>query len=279
MRKMLYIGLALLIIGLLCLAWARWVEPGMLTVNEKSVFLEAWKGTGKKCRFVLASDFHLAPGEEARQKKIVDKIRELKPDFVIMPGDFCKGHAELDAMPPEQIAEGFAELARSVPVYVVLGNHDGFSDPDRLRRLFEEKGLHLMENRSSVWGREKGTPLQLSGISDMDTHLITPEQIPSKQEKEVPMILISHTPDVVPLSSEEVDLIVCGHTHGGQVCLPGGIPILSSAETTGMKYVYGLKHRGRTQVLVTRGLGMSVMDLRFCCSPEIMVVELCGKED
>lgn len=277
-RKMVIAVLLLVAIGLLSLMWGRWVEPRLLTVKPVSVFLEQWAGTEKKARFVLAADFHLSPGEEGRLKKIVDRIIELKPDFVVLGGDYCNGSTLEETMSIPEIVQGLVPLTRHMPVYVILGNHDETHKRAEFVKHFSQHDFIFMEDRTVEWGKDRGTELQFAGVKDSNLNDVGEKDIPNKQDESVPMILFSHTPDVVLVTPEHVDLILSGHTHGGQICLPGGKAIVSSAEKTGLEYVYGLKARGKTQVLVTRGLGTSVLKYRFCCPPELMFVELTGKK-
>lgn len=269
--------LFLVAIGLLSLMWGRWIEPRLLMVTPVSVFLEQWAGTEKKARFVLAADFHLSPGEDARLKKIVDRIIELKPDFVVLAGDYCNGSRLEETMSIPEIVQGLVPLTRHMPVYVVLGNHDETHKRAELVKHFSQHDFIFMEDKAVEWGKDRGTALMFAGVKDCNLNDVSEKDIPNKQDESVPMILFSHTPDVVLVTPAHVDLILAGHTHGGQVCLPGGKAMISSAEKTGMDYVYGLEARDKTQVLVTRGLGTSVLKYRFFCPPELMLVELTGE--
>ena len=92
----------------------------------------------------------------------------------------------------------------------------------------------------------------------------------------LPFILLSHSPDVLPFLNAAADLTVCGHTHGGQFCLPGGWPVFNSCRIVGNDFAAGMKTvpQSGKAIFITRGLGTSILPARFFCPPELAVIEL-----
>ncbi len=159
------------------------------------------------------------------------------------------------------------------PVYAVLGNHDTI----RLVPGMEAAGYRLLMNESVALARG-GTALHLAGIDD--AHYYRTDSI-DRAAAAIPSaaaaILLSHTPEAYRHAAHAgFDLMLCGHTHGGQICLPGGIPILTDADSPrafarGPWRYHGMA--GYTSV----GAGTSIVDVRFNCPPEVTLHRLrCG---
>lgn len=273
----LKLGLTLLLVAGGFFLWGRFVEPEFLGVTHMEIPLKEWKGLPYRCKVVLVSDIHAAPGEEERVKRIVKKVTALSPDFILLLGDLCKGHALETTMPPDQIVKLLAPLPKAAPTYAVLGNHDFFARQE-ITRLLEQAGITQLE-RKFVIPQFQGTHIQFSGIPDVNTHDLTEADIPKKVDPAIPNILLSHTPDILEELSPKNDnpsLVVAGHTHGGQICLPGGFPLITSSHY-GTKYAYGYLIFENKKLVVTRGLGTSLIPIRCFCPPEIMFLTLYGE--
>ncbi len=265
-------------IGLACLVWAFWVEPYWMGVTEVTVPLKEWAGTGRRMRIAIAADLHLRPGERKRAAEIVALIEEQRPDAVFLVGDFCNGHKEGQSMALEEIAECLKGLPEKFPTFAVMGNHDEYYDAETLRRELTKRGIVVLEDKGIVFrGGEQGAEAEFSGVRDVDSDSALSVKFVPKQKEENPMILLSHRPDIVYRHPRDVSLIVSGHTHGGQVCLPGGYPLETSSRVRGWD-AYGLRRLEGQRVLITRGLGMTFLPIRFWCRPEVMMLTLCGEE-
>ena len=236
--------------------WGFFIEPNLLVVKRyKADFLN-----GK--RVVFASDFHIGKLDISRLRKIVNKINELKPDIVLFGGDFIKGHSGKHSMPIDKIAQELAEI--NAPMITVLGNHDILYDKYSVKKAMEKSGITVLDN-SCI----KFDDLCISGVGNKK---VSPSEIVSALENtENKRILISHTPDVYYDVKEDVDLILAGHVHGGQVRLFGKALICPSKY--GTKFSCGDFEETQNRMIVTRGLGTSILNVRFCDIPEIVVIE------
>lgn len=262
--------------------WGVFVEPNRLTETRLRVPVASWAGTDKRALLAVAGDFHFAPGDEARAERIAAALAAADPDAVLLLGDFAKGHSRAASMEPREIAARFRELAARVPVFAVLGNHDAYvgsrAVAEALReagvRVFDGKGACVATLRNGVRVAFGGTLDPHGYFSEFDADWVP--RRPAEAGAETPFVLLSHSPDVAPFLNETVDLAVCGHTHGGQICLPGGVPVTTSCRGVGRAFPAGLFRVPATgsALFVTRGLGTSIVPARLFCPPEIAFLEL-----
>ncbi len=213
------------------------------------------------------SDLHLDLSE-AFLERLIDSVRGLEHDLCVMTGDFRFRAFGTYAPALESLARLRPHLG--APVLAVLGNHDSI----RMVPGMEALDIGVLMNES-VRIERGGESLALVGIDDAhyfrthDFHKaltgIAPEDC---------VILLSHTPETYRHAAHaEVDLMLCGHTHGGQICLPGGIPVLTDADSP-RAFARGawryLDMVGYTSV----GCGSSIIDVRLNCLPEITLHRL-----
>lgn len=255
--------------------WSGWFEPRRLQVKRERLSLTNWPRALDGLRVGLVSDLHaggLHVGPE-RVAFVVDRMNAEGPDLICLLGDFVDPRGPLSCpVAPERVAESLRELRAPAGTVAVLGNHDWRADGERVRHALRRVGVPVLEN-DALRTRVSGHPLWLAGLAD--PRLRRPDvraALASVAEGE-PAIVLSHDPDCFPEVPERVALTVSGHTHGGQVHLPGlhgvGIPSIHGA-----RYRRGhVVERGR-QLFVTSGVGTSGLPVRLRVVPEIVVLEL-----
>jgi predicted MPP superfamily phosphohydrolase len=150
----------------------------------------------------------------------------------------------------------------------VLGNHDHHTDPAAITRALEGAGIPVLSNTATRL-RRRGEPIWLVGTDDPATNHADLGRALARVPKGAFRLVLSHSPDVAWSFPEDgVDLALTGHTHGGQICLPGGQAIVAST-SLGTDFAGGVfRWRGAT-LLVNRGLGVVSVPLRTFCPPEI----------
>ena len=242
---------------LILFIWSFFIEPNLLTVTKYKIS----NLDGKKIVFV--SDFHIAKGDLSRLKRIVNKINEINPDLVLSSGDFIKGHAGTTTLPVEKMAEELSKI--KTPIISVLGNHDGWYDKYRVKTALEKHGITVLHNTSTKVGN-----LYIAGIEDIRTGI--PDVSTALENTEFPRILLTHSPDIYYDVKEDVDLILAGHVHGGQVRIPF-VGALICPSIYGTKFASGDFKETQNRMIVTRGLGTSILTVRFNNIPEIVVLE------
>jgi uncharacterized protein len=249
-------------------AWSVLVEPGWLELSRTVVPVRRLPGEFVGFTIGLVSDTHLGPFVgRSRIRSAVDALNDASPDAVVLAGDYVL-HS------PEFIRPCMEELSRiRGRIFAVLGNHDHWEDADLTSRLLEEiVGAELLRNRGA-WLERGDSTLRIWGVGDLweDDQVIEGVR---PEGYEGPLILISHNPDYAEvLPRGTADLILSGHTHGGQVVLPFiGAPMLPSYY--GQKYRSGLVWNSGTAVYVSRGIGVGSPPMRLNCRPELPLIEL-----
>ncbi len=246
-----------------------------LSVEEHTIHLARLPDAFRGMRIVQASDFHYAEYTEPFfLREMVRKINRLKPDMVVLTGDFIS-FAPLSASFARRCAPACAEILGGIECplrYASLGNHDYFIKPRNVAGPLEEHGIRVLTNAATALERD-GQRLWLAGLGSMCTGDSQPRRaIPRTAAREA-VILLAHEPDILPeVARHNVDLMLSGHTHGGQVRFPF-LPPFHLPEF-GQKYVEGWFRLGSTQMYVNRGIGAVGLPFRFRCPPEITVITL-----
>lgn len=250
---MLKISLILIFIFFI---WSFFIEPKLIIVKKYKL-----KKFDKKIVFI--SDLHISKFNKNRLKRIVKLINKQNPDFVLSGGDYIHGHSGETTLEIEKIAKELSKI--NAPVLSVLGNHDGWFDKYRVKKALENNGIKVLLNSSTEL-----EGISIAGIEDLQTGI--PDVKTALENTSSPRILLTHTPDIYDDIKENVNLILAGHLHGGQVRLPLFGAILLPSKF-GKRFEYGLYNYNGNKMIVTKGLGTSILTLRFNCIPEIVVIE------
>lgn len=259
----------ILIIIIIGFIWMVLIEPYILTIKHLKIDNPDLKGL----KIVFASDFHIKPYEMFRLKKIVNKINEQNPDLILLGGDYVNSHNPKYTCPIEDIASELKNLKAKNGVIGVLGNHDNWQGKDKILKALADANITILQNENIPLALYKDNTSELkkvfiAGLEDIQTQ--TPNIKKALENTKNPTILLTHSPDTFPEVSDNVFLTLAGHTHGGQVVI--FTPILVPSKYH-IKYAYGLKNEGNKKLYITRGLGSSILPIRFNCPPEIVVIE------
>jgi len=260
-------------------AYATLVEPGMLRTTRYIVPIEDLPADLDGLKIAHLSDTHLGRRvTSAHISKAVQAAIDLAPDVFVLTGDYVSGEPALHPAATD-LLKPLAETGR--PVVSVLGNHDWFHDGPDMSRCLAERGLNPIDNDHVFLDRDRRLTrdawrgaLALVGVGDLTEHVSDLKGALRGIGGNVPRVLLSHQPDVAELEQAgRVDLMLSGHTHGGQVRLPLiGSPIVPSLY--GDRYAYGLKQGPWCPVLITSGVGVSILPVRFGIPPEVVEVTL-----
>ena len=283
------IGLgALGVVGLTSYAFA--IEPRFrLVVTRYRVALPGWPATAKPLSMAVIADIHACDPwmPVSRLAEIVSVANGLQPDVTLLLGDYVPGlrRFRTSVVPPSEWGRVLADLSAPLGVYGVIGNHDWWHDVDGVRGAFAANNLPLMENDVVRLEPKDGPAVWLIGLGDQLAHPLgrgnfrgeddLPGTLARIPEDGAPIVLMAHEPDIFPQVPERVALTISGHTHGGQVDLPFfGRLVVPSAY--GQRYAYGhVVEKGR-HLVVSGGLGLSVLPVRLGVPPEIVLIELGG---
>ncbi|QGP78821.1 metallophosphoesterase [Sphingobium sp. CAP-1] len=278
-RKLLWTALALLLLGGGGGVWLFLNARAMPVVRRAEVALPFPADAPRAPLTVaLLTDTHLSGPDNGpeRMARIVRQINGLKPDLILVGGDYLgdrKGGAIYGAR--ASIAP-LAGLRAPLGVVAVLGNHDSFSSRNRRalrkeawRDAFAQIGITLLQD-----GAVRRGPLAIGGLRDIYTrHIDLPGTLAAMRRVGGAPVILSHGPDVFPRLPDRPSLTLVGHTHCGQVALPfvGAVYVPSRY---GTRYACGLYRAGARTMIVAAGVGTSGLPFRMFAPPDIWLVTI-----
>lgn len=261
----------LLILVISLLLYAKFIEPNWIEVKSLQLQLNNLAAEFNGYRIIQISDIHrdrwMTP---KRLERIVNQINALKPDLVAITGDLVTYNF------PQFIPSVGASLSKLHPqdrVLAVLGNNDEESNPEAMIAALEKNGIIHLGNE--VYTLQRGNAmLHIAGVGDICAGKDRLDLVLRKLPQTGAAILLVHEPDYADFSASvgRFDLQLSGHSHGGQVRLPGFRPPL--LPFFAKKYYLGLYQIGKMLLYTNRGLGMTELHLRFAARPEITVITL-----
>lgn len=268
-----------------CASDAFAIEPRFgLIVKHWQVRHEHWKNAARPLRIAILTDIHaVEPWMSAdRIRAIVARLNSLKPDIAVLLGDYVNAlgaYYRTALVPVPDWTGALEQIKAPFGVYAVLGNHDWWSkELGLIRHAFKKSNIQLLENAATkvAFGE---SPFWIGGLGDqlaygsrgVDDLPGTLSQIPGGP----PIILLAHEPDIFWKVPPRVTLTLAGHTHGGQVYIPFiGRPAVYSYRNL----AYGHVHLGGKHLIVSSGVGVSHLPVRFLVPPEITLVTLSSKQ-
>ena len=224
-------------------------------------------------RIVQISDLHNVKFGKNNQK-LVDRIRECEPDMIVLTGDLVdSNHTNVD-----RAVQFVNEIVKICPVYYVTGNHEYWRDTSEYENLMDgvaSAGVIILDNQVveiSRWDAK----FRLVGLDDKSLADGTLEALLS-DEKELTVVLAHEPQYLARYAGTGVDLVLSGHAHGGQFRLPFVGGIVAPDQGFLPEYTAGEYYMNGTEMIVSRGLGNSVIPVRLFNYPEIVCVDLVGK--
>jgi len=274
--KILAVVAAVLIASIVWIAWGN----SALMVNEITITSNKLPNNFSGLRIAQVSDLHNAEFGD-NNEKLLDMIKETESDIIVLTGDLVDSdHTDIE------IAIAFAEQAvQLAPTYYVTGNHEArIFKYDELKDGLINVGVTVLENESVTLEKD-GESISLIGIDDPsfltnylfgDSVAVTESALTELiSADDAYTILLAHRPELFETYMESgVDLVFSGHAHGGQFRLPFIGGIVAPGQGLFPEYDAGLYTEGNTNMVVSRGIGNSIIPFRVNNRPEIVVVEL-----
>ena len=264
---------------LVLVVWIRWGNTA-LEINEYKIVSNSVPQNFHGFRIAQVSDLHNAEFGEGNSK-LLELLSQTEPDIILLTGDLIDSR-QTDI----EIALTFVREAMKIaPVYFVSGNHEArVIEYEDLKMGLSEAGVNVLENQIVEITRE-GESITLMGIDDpsfQESYLFGDSEGVAKQAIETLLrvsdgytVLLSHRPELFELYVETgMDLVFSGHAHGGQFRLPFIGGLVAPNQGFFPKYDAGLFSEENTTMIVSRGVGNSIVPLRFNNRPEIIVVML-----
>ena len=270
--------LAVQILGVALLYWGAVVEPSRVSLTALEIEVEGLPAGSRPIRVLHVTDLHVER-LSSREEAVLALARKARPDAILMTGDYVNLSYNDDAETHAQVRDLLRKLDAPYGVYATLG-----SPPVDLREhvpvLFEDLHVQLLRDEWVTLDLDDGRRLALLGVEcthNLDKDGATLERLVREAPGDNPHVLLYHSPELMPQAvGHGLDLYLCGHTHGGQVRLPGYGALITSSQLK-REYVMGQYRRGRTHLYVSRGIGfegLSAPRVRFLSPPEVTLVTL-----
>jgi len=251
------------------LARALGIRPEVRTVRHAIDLGADARGT-PPLRIAYASDFHAGPTTDASVLRAAcAELRAAAPDLLLLGGDFVTGRpTEID-----WLADELGSISAPLGRFAVLGNHDIWSDAGYVVDRLEAAGIQVLVNGNV----RLSPPFDRVWVCGLDDHWSgRPDADAALKGADGLRVVLMHAPSgLLDLGTERFELAMCGHTHGGQLALPGGVPIVVPQGPLSRRYARGRFRIGEAATLVVSvGLGCVVLPLRTFADPEIVVCTL-----
>lgn len=243
---------------------------GRLGVTRHDLALPAGRALPRPLRIAFASDLHAGPTTDPSIfAHLFEQIALEAPDVLLLGGDFVSGHARNGAV----LAEALAACRPPLGKFAVMGNHDLWTDDSMLRAMLAAAGVEVLVNRNVPLA----APFESVSLCGMDEPWVgRPDAALTFAGAAATRILMIHSPDGLLISrGHRFDLALAGHTHGGQVALPGGQPIIVPDGPLCRQFHYGrFDVEDNGVMVVSRGIGCSTIPLRLNAHPELVICTL-----
>ena len=250
-------------------------EPAELVAVYREIHLPGLPEEQDGIKIAVLSDLHLRPAllRNNLLPRAAALIEREQPDLILLAGDYYNRYPLFGNLSMSEITR---ELQRFhlVPgrTFAVTGNHDTPVMNKGLREAIQNSGIRLLEYENTTV-LLRGHPLQLAGINDFHTDPNCLSRAFAGLDRSLPILLLAHNPELFVMPDNAADLTISGHTHGGQIRLPliGANYLPRRAEEF---FDRGLFYKNGQQLVVTSGLGTSLLPLRWNCPPEVLFLTL-----
>lgn len=256
-------------------AYAGFVEPYWLEVKEVDIGVAGVPADSEPIRVAVLADIQ-TDVFGAYEQQWLEKLSRVKPDLIVMPGDFFD--CRLDDLAKHR--DTFVQLMQAIRapygVYACQGNIDELIS---LRSIFSESDVQLLVDEIAVVNI-RGVNVAIGGTRYVETQLDEPPLLRQMSQKPANIrLMMAHVPDAVNGArlEDDIDLIVSGHTHGGQVQMPGFGPLVIASNVPRAVGAGGLHTLNGQRIYVSRGIGherQASPPLRFWCRPEMTILRL-----
>lgn len=286
-RRFLQAAGGLAVLGTAGAAYTILVEPGFrLALARWTIPHRHWPKDAAPLRIAVLTDIHaIEPWMPAsRIERIVETANGLDADLILLLGDFVAAlppRFRTGLVPIDDWAAALGGLDAPLGVHAVLGNHDWWMNAGAVRRGLEANGIAVLENRA-VKLVHRSQPFWLAGLGDQAAIRVRggyqgvddlPGTLAQMKGDHDPALLMAHEPDIFVKVPSRITLTLSGHTHGGQVNLPFfGPPVVPSQY--GQRFAYGHIVEDGRHLIVSAGLGLSTLPVRFRAPPEIALITL-----
>lgn len=275
MKKIIYIILSLFLFIIIIMLYARFIATSGLHTNEIVINDKNIPTSYDGLKIVHFSDLHYTRVITKKSiNNLIDEINLINPDIVFFTGDLVDSDKTLTDDDKEFLIETLSNINSTYGKYAILGNHDIANNTDDITHIYDKSGFILLENEYDVIYSKNNDKLFIGGINSISHQL---EDLPktmsyfnNNDNSNTYSILLLHEPDYadnIVNNYDNINLILAGHSHGGQIRLPIIGPLYTPKN--GHKYVKGYYDLNGSSLYVTSGIGVSRYNFRLFNKPEI----------
>ena len=263
--------------------YAGGIEPYGLVVTRYTPRPSTWP-VGRKLSITVIADLHAGGPDMTLPhiRQIVEAANRLKSDLVVLLGDYTTSYQFVDRPLPYAVwAAELARLQAPLGTWAILGNHDWWNNVSDIRQALADVRIPVLENRAVMLGANDQR-FWLAGLGDQLAYRLgrgrfrgvddLPGTLAQVQTKD-PILLLAHEPDIFPRVPARVALTLSGHTHGGQIRVPLIWPVFVPSKY-GTRFAYGHVVEEDRHLIVSGGLGTSLIPARLGVPPEIVHIQL-----
>jgi predicted MPP superfamily phosphohydrolase len=258
--------------------WWSWLSRApTLSVRQVWIGMAGWPRTSRPLRLLFLSDLHVGSHTDDvdRLGMIMRSAGELQPDLMCLGGDYVNSLLFGGGrVPPETIAELLAVVKPPLGSFAILGDHDELYGASAIAGALQDAGLTVLRNQAADIAFD-GQEITIVGVTPDAAEL--PKLI-RKARAGHPTIVLAHDPAAFALLPRETScLMLCGHTHGGQIRVPLLGPLVNMSDAP-LAWTYGHVVEGECHLYVTSGLGVSLFPLRLGVPPEVVLIRVQGPQ-
>ncbi|EIR4020531.1 metallophosphoesterase [Enterococcus faecalis] len=269
MNVYLFLPLFFIIIGIL--SYSFFIEPNCLVIHKNQIKVTE---SGKTLRIVQLSDIHLKKNYSVKAlKQIVEKTNTLQPDIVVFTGDLFDDYARFGIEIQDEVSQLFRKINAPYGKFAIYGNHEYSGlDTNFYETILEAADFTVLKNTGKLLPVSHRISLYVAGLEDSLYGQTDLAAALVNRPAGTPTLLLTHEPDVADSAvNKNIDLILAGHSHGGQIRLP----FFTYKNQLAKKYTHGLYHlEDETPLIVHPGIGTTKISARFGVLPTIELIEL-----
>jgi len=246
-------------------------------VRQLTFAIPGWPAWRRPLRIAFLSDFHTGShaGDVARLAAIVAEAKRFAPDVTLFGGDYVNMQPLGGGrVPPRRIAAILSRLDAPCGRFAVLGNHDFYYDGQAVADALREHGITVLDDESASFVHENGT-VHVVGIPDAHVTRASARALVAALPDR-PTVVLAHDPVWFAHLAAGPHLMLAGHTHGGQIRLPG-IGVITNASKAPLRWSHGVVVENERRLYVTSGLGTSTLPLRIGVPPEYAIIDIAGE--
>ncbi len=245
----------------------------LISSNEITIEIQNLPDSFEGVKVVQISDLHDSTFGN-NQKRLVKKIKRANPDYIFITGDIIDS-SRYDLQNSIDLVEKIKEIA---PIFYVTGNHEiATEDTKRIKEALFNLDVQVLSNQM-VWLEKEQEKIRIIGIEDPLNGVEVADALAEFPTVEYPTIVLSHRPEFFDVYvNNQLDVVFSGHAHGGQFRVPGLGGVFAPGQGLFPKYTAGAYKEERTTMVVSRGLGNSIIPIRIFNMPEIVLATLTKK--